>query len=114
DIFAFLCLVTLHDFGPVDRLVLLGAVPDLLDARMILFMKHVEMDRFGACCGIKPHRKRHQAETHVTSPNDCRHLNALLWLRAPDRSWPPSPHCRRTPMQCPSSIVASRRTAVSP
>jgi len=60
-IFALARLVALHDIAAIYRLIFLGAVPDFLDPRKILVVKHVELNVFGACGSEQAHRKRQQA-----------------------------------------------------
>ena len=75
NIFVFADFVAFDNFGSLDFLVFLRAVPDFFDTRQVFTMQHVKVNGCCASGGKNPHRKRHKSEIQVALPNGSRHFD---------------------------------------
>jgi hypothetical protein len=74
DVTALFDLEAAHQFGPIDDLVVGGAIDSLLDPALVLFMQQVKAYGFGTGGGEQADRNRNQSKRDHSGRNrSCWH-----------------------------------------
>src|ERR1017187_6436174 len=81
-VMVLLVLVAFHQLAARHRLVLRGAIGDLLDARIVLGVQQIETHGLAARGAVQAHRQRNQSERQMSPPNGAGH-NASPHMTVP-------------------------------